>query len=322
MKMTKIKIAITLLAVCHVLISHGQQESMFTQFIYNTQILNPAYIGYKEALSVTAVHRSQWVGFKGAPNTQNLSIYSPLKKRELAVGMSLMHDKIGPTRETNIQGDISYRFRLTNRAMLSYGLKFSAGLYQIALTDLTYTSAFYDQLLQQNITDDMFQQNTKGLILPNVGFGVYYFRKEFFAGISSPKLIRNKLEKRNSEVFDFVDGSSEPTVYLMGGYLFDINKELKFQPSALIKGTLGAPLSMGLFANLLIQKEIKVGAFYHFGENFGGLVQYQMTEQFKMGYSLDFGANRLIRTNFGSHEVMLNYTMNYRRKRVVYPRYF
>jgi len=321
MKMRNIKYLLAGLAMWRVGAS-AQQESMYTQFIYNTQVLNPAYTGYKEALSITAVHRSQWVGFKGAPNTQNISIYSPLKKRELAIGMSLMHDKIGTTRESNIQGDISYRFRLTNRAMLSFGLKFSAGLYQIALTELDYTSAFYDQLLEQNITDDSFAQNTKGLILPNVGFGVYYFRKEFFLGLSSPKMIRNKLERRNSDMFDFIEGSTEPTVYLMGGYLFDINKQLKFQPSGLIKGTMGAPLSVGLFANLLIQKEIKVGGFYHLGENFGGLIQYQLTEQFKCGYSMDFAANRLIRTNFGSHEVMLNYTLNYRKKRVVYPRYF
>jgi type IX secretion system PorP/SprF family membrane protein len=322
MTMKTLKYSLAIMGLAFVWQARAQQEPMFTQYVLNTQIINPGYVGYKEALNVTGVHRSQWVGFKGAPMTQTLSIYTPLKKRELAVGASLIHDKIGPTRQSEFQGDFAYRLRLSNRAMLSFGLKATVGLYQVSLTDLLYTSSQYDLLLQQPIPDEAFAANMRGLVLPNVGFGVFYFKRDYFVGLSSPKMIRNRLQKRSNELWDFTEGSTEPTVYLMGGYIFEINKELKFQPTALIKGTHGAPLSAGLFANLLIQKELKVGAFYHVGENFGALVQYQLNDQFRFGYSTDFAANRLIRTNFGSHEVLLNYTLNYRKKRIIYPRYF
>ena len=130
MKMTRY-ISVLILFLAMGLSAIAQQESMFTQFVYNTQLINPGYVGYKEALSITAHHRSQWVGFKGAPHTSTVSIYSPLKKKSLAVGATVSHDIIGPSSETQIQGDIAYRMRLSNRATISFGAKVSAGHYQV-----------------------------------------------------------------------------------------------------------------------------------------------------------------------------------------------
>ncbi len=300
----------------------AQQESMFTQYIYNTQVINPAYVGYREALSITAHHRSQWIGFKGAPSTQTVSIYSPLKKAELALGAVLIHDKIGPTSETDLQFDFAYRVRLSNRATLSFGTKVSAGLYQLNLSGLDISSNYYHLLNQSVPTDELYMYNTTGLILPNIGFGMYYYKKLYFLGISSPKMLRNRLEKRNSANFELGQGRTEPTLYLQGGYLFEIDKDFKLQPTGLIKVTANAPLSVGLFMSAIFIEDIKVGAFYHFGETAGALVQYQINDQIRLGYSFDIATNRLISTNFGSHEIMFNYLFNYRRKRIVYPRYF
>lgn len=300
----------------------AQQESMFTQFVYNTQLINPAYVGYKEALSITAHHRSQWVGFKGAPNTSTVSIYSPLKKQEIAIGAVMAYDKIGPSSEASLQADIAYRMRLSNRATLAFGAKVSAGLYQVRLSELDLTSNYYNLTGRPVQYDESFAYNTSGVILPNVGFGMYYYKKNYFLGISSPKMIQNKLEKRSSELYSLLEGTSRPTLYLQGGYLFEIDRDFKLQPTGIVKMTQNAPVSIGAFVNAIFIDKIRVGAFYHLFETGGAIVQYQLNDQMRVGYSIDLPVNKLITTNFGSHEVMFNYLFNYRRKRIVYPRYF
>lgn len=316
---------ITLSALCLVFvteIARAQQEPMFTQYVYNTQLINPAYVGYKEALSITAHHRSQWVGFKGAPSTSTVSLYSPLKKNQLAVGAVLSHDKIGPSSETSLQGDVAYRLRLSNRATLSFGAKVSVGLYQVRLADLELSSDYYNLIGRDVPFDESFAYNTSGVILPNIGFGAYYYKKNYFLGISSPKMIPTKLEKKSSELYSLLEGTSQPTLYLQGGYLFDIDKDFKLQPTGLIKVTPYAPLSIGAFVNAIFIEKIRVGVFYHLQESGGAIVQYQLNDQIRVGYSADVAANKMISTNYGSHEVMFNYLFNYRRKRVIYPRYF
>jgi type IX secretion system PorP/SprF family membrane protein len=300
----------------------GQQESMFTQYVYNTQLINPGYVGYKEALSITAHHRSQWVGFEGAPHTSTVSIYSPLKKKAIAVGATISHDIIGPSSESSVQGDIAYRMRLSNRATLSFGAKVSVGLYQVRLTEVDLTSNYYN-LLGQNVPfDEAFAYNTSGVVLPNIGFGAYYYKKNYFLGVSSPRMIQNKLEKRTSELYDLLEGTTRPTLYVQGGYLFDIDKDFKLQPTGIIRVTQNAPMSIGAFVNAIFIDKIRVGLFYHYLEAGGAIVQYQINDQMRVGYALDVPTNRLITTSFGSHEIMFNYQFNYRRRRVVYPRYF
>lgn len=300
----------------------AQQEPMFTQYVYNTQLINPAYVGYKEALSITAHHRSQWVGFKGAPSTSTISLYSPLKKNQLAIGAVISHDKIGPSSESTLQGDLAYRLRLSNRATLSFGAKVSVGLYQVRLADLELSSDYYNLLGRDVPFDESFAYNTSGVILPNIGFGAYYYKKNYFLGVSAPKMIPTKLEKKSSELYSLLEGTTQPTLYLQGGYLFDIDTDFKLQPTGLIKITPYAPISIGAFVNAIFIEKIRVGLFYHLKETGGAIVQYQLNDQIRVGYSVDVAANKMISTNFGSHEVMFNYLFNYRRKRVIYPRYF
>lgn len=320
--MKKHILPLVMISLLNANLAFAQQEPMFTQYIYNTQLINPGYVGYKEALSITAHHRSQWVGFQGAPHTSTISIYSPLKKQELAVGAVMSHDRIGPSRETSVQGDFAYRLRLSNRATLSFGAKVSVGLFQVRLADLDISSDYYNLINQPVPTDELFMYNTSGVILPNIGFGMYYYKKEYFLGISSPKMLQNKLEQRGTANYELLQGTSEPSLYLQGGYLFEIDRDFHLQPTGLIKMTLNAPISVGAFVNAIFAKNIRVGAFYHYNETAGAVFQYQLNDQIRVGYSFDVAASRMISTNFGSHEVMFNYLFNYRRKRVIYPRYF
>ncbi len=294
----------------------AQQEAVNSQFMMNKLMINPGYAGYKEAPNLTFVHRSQWIGFKGAPMSTVIGFDMPLKKNELAVGGNLFFDKLGPTSRIGLYGDFAYRTRLSNRATLSWGATVSLDVYQANLTDLTLSSDYYNQ------QDDAFANNVKGLLLPNAGFGAYYFKKDHYIGLSCPKMIRPKLEKRNSPLYDVMVGRQEPTIFLMGGKQFKVNKDLQLQPSVLVRAVWNSPLSVGLYGNAILFKDFNVGIFYHFRENLGLMGQWQINKQTKVGYSFDFATNQLIKTNWGSHELTLNYVLSTKKKRIVYPRYF
>lgn len=296
--------------------ARAQQDAVTSQFIMNKMFINPGYTGYREQPTLVAVHRSQWVGFKGAPSTQVFSFDTPLKKNELAAGGGLMHDKLGPTSRLGISGYFAYRTRLTNRATLSWGATASLQLYQANMTDLALTSDYYGQI------DDAFMYNTKGLLIPNLGFGAYYHKKDHFIGISAPSMIRPRLEKRKSPVYETLNGRYEPTIYLMGGKIYKVNKDLNIQTSALFRGTFNSPLSLGFYASAIYLKNYNMGIFYTFRENLGLSFQWQIDKQLKVGYSVDIATNTLIRTNYGSHELAVNYTLPTKKKRIVYPRYF
>ncbi len=295
---------------------HAQQDPTHTQYIMNKLFVNPAYAGYKELPTISALHRTQWLGFKGAPMTQVLSYDSPLKGDELAFGTTLIHDRIGPQRTTGIAGDLCYRVRLSNRSSISFGAKGTLELQQAALSELVLTSDYY------GTADADFMQNIRSLLLPNVGFGVYYNQRSHFISLSVPKMIRNKLVSRGSDLFQALNGRQEPTAFLMAGYLHKINREVKIQPNMSVRAQWGAPVSVGTHVNVIFLDQFNVGAFYYHLETAGAMFQWQINAQFKAGYSMDFPVNALIRTSFGSHELALNYNLSTKRKRIIYPKYF
>lgn len=294
----------------------AQQDAMFTQYVYNKQFYNPAYTGYKEVFSASIQHRNQWIGFKGAPMTSVISVATPLQIDELAIGGSLMYDRLGPTSEAQLTADISYRIRLMNRTTLAFGAKVSAGLFQANLIDVALTSDYYNQ------ADENFMYNQNGVFLPNAGFGVFYYGKDFYMGLSSPKMLRNRLEQKGSELYDVLEGRTEPTLYLTGGKTWKINRYLKFQPNMLVRATYNAPVSVSTFANIIYMDQLQAGLFYNFNEVAGAVIQWQMDKNWRIGYSIDLPTSQLIRTNYGSHELMINYTPGAKRKKIIYPRYF
>jgi len=314
--MNKYKILTAIIALVVSSGVYAQQEPITSQFIMNKMFINPGYTGYKEQGTFTAMHRSQWVGFKGAPMTQIISFDTPLKKNQLAAGGAIIHDKLGPTSRIGLMGDFAYRTRLTNRATLSWGAQVSMDVFQMNLTDLTLASDYYGTF------DEAFMQNTKGLIVPNIGFGAYYYKKDHFIGLSAPKMLRPKLEKKSSMAYSLLDGRNEPIIYLMGGKMFKVNKDLMIQGSTLIRTQWNAPMSIGLYCNAHYMKQFNLGLFYYFAENAGVMFQWQVDKQFKFGYSLEIPTSALIRTGWGSHELVASYAMASKKKRIVYPRYF
>jgi type IX secretion system PorP/SprF family membrane protein len=195
-------------------------------------------------------------------------------------------------------------------------MKGTMTLYQMNLTDLDLISDY------EGSEDEFFLANPENLLLPNAGAGIFYYTQRSFIGLSAPKLLRNQLDKRNTTAYFQMEGKEEPTLYLAAGKLWRLDRDYQFQPTVIIKATNNAPLSAGFYANLYIFDSFRVGVFYHLNEVAGALLQYEYEGKWKFGYSVDVAANRLIQTNYGSHELMLSYSLAPKRKRIVYPRYF
>lgn len=302
-----------IIAILVVLITVGknvnaQQDAMFTHYMYNTQWLNPAYAGTREALTITGIHRSQWVGFDGAPIDQSLTMHSPILNGKMGLGLSVLNDKIGPTKSTLVAIDLSYHVKLSKKSKLAFGLKGLANFYKNNSSSLT--------LDQQS--DVAFAQNVN-TVLPNVGAGLYYYRERFYFGVSTPKLLENKLGNG-------VPASSKEQrhYFVIVGAVFNLSKDLKLKPTAFVKATEAAPIEGDVTAMFLYKEKFNIGAMYRTGDATGVLIGYNFTEQFYLGYSFDWSmANTTGKYNSGSHEIMLRYDLIYKSKaKIKSPRYF
>ncbi len=287
----------------------AQQDAMFTHYMYNTLWLNPAYAGTRDALTITGIHRSQWVGFEGAPIDQTLTMHSPILKGKMGAGLSVLNDKIGPTKSTIIAIDLDYQIKLNTKSKLSFGIKGLANFYNNNINAL--------KLDNQN--DAAFAENTQR-ILPNTGAGIYYYRERFYAGISVPKLMENKLNSNSLNA----TSKEQRHYFLILGTVFDLNKDLKFKPTCFIKATQAAPIEGDITANFIIKDKINLGAMYRTGDAVGLLLGYNFTEQFSVGYSFDWSmANTTGKYNSGSHEIMLRYDLISKTKaKIKSPRFF
>lgn len=309
----------TYLTLCVFLLTatfgNAQQFLSFSQFSFNKGEFNPAYTGYKETWNAALVHRSQWVGFKGAPSSQTLLMEAPIRNTKIAIGGRLVHDKIGPTSEIILAGDIAYRLRLRDRKTLSFGLKLLGSYHQSNITDLALISDYYGEV------DSQFELNPENTFAPNVGFGVYYYSKKFYVGLSSPRMLRTELNKNQySNITNL--GKTAQVYYFMTGYTWKINRTLEFLPNLTVLATENSPLSIGTYMNFIFMKEFSLIFNYHYLESTGVAFQWKLDKKWNIGYSLDFAANALIKTNYGSHEINLGYVIRAKTNRIVYPRYF
>ncbi len=291
----------------------AQQEAMFTHYAFNTLAINPGYAGSRDALTITGLHRSQWVGFAGAPTTQTLTLHTPLMGDQIGVGLSVLNDQIGPMKSTAINGDFAYKLKINSKAKLAFGLKGGVNLVQANLTNLSVNDE----------QDNSFTSNIKSSALPNFGFGLYYYTTKWYAGISTPKLLKNKFQSSNNNV---EIGVEKRHLYVIGGLMLNLNADetLKFRPTTLIKITEAAPAELDLTGMLVIQDKLELGAMFRTGDAVGVLLGYNFTPQLRLGYSFDWSfVNNTAKYNNGSHEVMLRYDFIYGDKeRVKSPRYF
>ena len=186
------KILLIIVTIFSGLSINAQQDPMFTHYSFNTQAINPAYAGSRDALTITGLHRSQWVNFKGAPKTQTITAHSPVFNEEIGIGLSFLNDKIGPTNTSSFYFDFSYKLKINDKAKLAFGLK---GGLNYRLTDL-------NGLTVKELNDPVFQSDLKSEFLPNFGFGLYYYTDKYYVGVSSPKILENNYSEQTVNTSD------------------------------------------------------------------------------------------------------------------------
>jgi type IX secretion system PorP/SprF family membrane protein len=306
----KIKIAALLLMS---IASYSQQDAQFTQYMYNTINVNPAYAGSRETMSIFALHRTQWVGLDGAPVTNTASIHTPINGSNVGLGLSVINDRIGPSDENNIAVDFSYTISTSERYKLSFGLKASANLLNIDFTKLNQ----YDQ------NDYAFDTNIDNKFSPNIGVGLYLHSDNTYIGLSAPNLLETKHFDRyagtgaNSHV-----ATEKIHYYLIAGHVFDLSPSIKFKPSTMIKAVQGAPLQVDISGNFMFNDKFVAGVAYRWSAAASALVGFQVNDSWFIGYGYDLETTKLSNYNSGSHEIFLRYELFTRNSRIVSPRFF
>ncbi|TDS65267.1 PorP/SprF family type IX secretion system membrane protein [Myroides indicus] len=288
--------------------TYAQQDPQYTQYMYNTSMINPAYTGSRGVLSVFGLYRTQWVGLDGAPKTANISVSSPIGESGLGIGASFTNDRIGAMDENTFSVDLSYAIDLNHEYKLAFGLKGTANLLNVD----------YTKLQIYNGTDPTVQNNIDNKFTPNIGAGLYLYSEKSYLGFSVPNFLTTDRYNDN----DITTMRQKMHYYLMGGYVFEFNPSLKFKPAFLAKAIEGAPLQVDLTANFLIIDKFTLGAAYRWDASISGLVGFQINEGLFIGYTYDAETSKLARYNSGSHEIFLRFDLFNRYTRINTPRFF
>jgi type IX secretion system PorP/SprF family membrane protein len=304
---------------------YAQQEPMNTMFAYNKLPVNAAYTGGKDLISMRMVYRHQWTNLPGAPQTINFNIHSPLKKERIALGLSVLNDRLGSTKQTWIMPSFAYRIPFKNDTKLSFGISAGVLFYKTNLVTLEAV----------NVGDPLLENNLRG-VSANAGVGMYYYGQKFYFGISMPNIlplnyIKNKDNNQLPDRFKMV-----PHLYIMGGYTFEIGKKKKFwiQPQLLMKYIASTkfkvPFEMDVNTTFTIYKIFNFGATYRTGlankfdnrESVDVMGLFNIPKGFSIGYSYDITISRVKYYNNGTHEIMIGYDFDTQKKGVRTPRYF
>lgn len=288
----------------------AQQDPNFTQYMYNTMSINPAYAGSRDVFSATALHRSQWLGFDGAPASQTLSAHSPIQDGKMGLGLNVMNEQIGVTQETDINAVYSYAIQVSRFSKLSFGI--NAGINMLNVD--------FNELNRFDPTDPEFQNNLENRVSPQVGLGALLYNDRYFIGLSVPALLRND-RFEDSSVQD-AEISDRPHYYLTAGLVFDLSPNLKFKPSVLMRHVSGAPFLAEASGNFLVNDKFTVGAAYRLNAAFSGLFAFQVSDSILMGLAYDRDTSTLVNYNDGSIEFFARFELFKKYKRMYTPRFF
>jgi type IX secretion system PorP/SprF family membrane protein len=291
-------------------VAKGQQDPMYTQYIFNLQTVNPAYAGFWDRMGVLALSRNQWVGFKGHPTTQTFSIQSPMRSQNVGVGFNAVLDKVGLEKRLTVNFDYAYKVLLSDVTFLRFGVKGG-------FTNYSNNLLAYEQY-PDNQWDPLFQTNISNKFMPNFGFGLFLSSEDYYVSLSLPRIIQNKYESNTS---NYSTSSDLRQIYLAGGLLFTLSDQVKFKPTIMTKCVVGAPFQLDVTANFLLAEKFWIGAMYRSGDAFGVITQWVVNNNLRFGYAHDFTVTDLSKYHHGVHEIMLSYEFSGLFK-VVSPRYF
>ena len=291
----------------------AQQDPHYTQYMYNMNVINPAYAGSKENLAFGLLYRKQWVDIEDSPTTATFSGHSPVGKN-VGLGLSAINDEIGPVKETNVYADFSYTLQLGGEHRLALGIKAGATFHKVGLFD-----DINGTLPQPG--DPAFSENVSNTYL-NIGTGAFYYTDKYYVAFSVPNMLKSKhLDiTRTGTAYNF--GSEVQHYFLTGGYVFQVSDNVKLKPSFMLKSSFEVSPSVDGSLNALFYEKFEIGATYRLDDSFGGMVNYAITPNLRIGYAYDHIISELNVTTPSSHEVMLLFDLNFPKKVSRSPRYF
>jgi type IX secretion system PorP/SprF family membrane protein len=287
----------------------AQFNPQYNSYMLDGLVINPAYTGTRECLSVVGLHSSQWVGFEGAPTSDFLSIHSPINNKH-AIGINILNDRIGVRNLTSILPSYAYHLKISNTQKLAFGVNAGLNMFNVRNSDVTTINA-----------DNVFQENIKTRSLPNIGAGLYYYSKKFYLGLSAPSLFYNEFTNVAAKSNAFQLRSKQMVLLLSSGGTVNISDDFVWKPSVLFKTILSGVYQLDLNSTFYFRDKISAGVSYRHKDAFVGLVGFRFNTQFDIAYSYSFPLSNIVRISSGSHEVMIRYEL---RKKVdtFNPRYF
>jgi type IX secretion system PorP/SprF family membrane protein len=288
----------------------AQQDPQYTQYMYNQNVINPAYAGTQDGTNITALYRQQWSGINGAPETITLSGSTSIGDR-LGVGFSVISDNVGPVSETNAYGDFSYRLPVGEKTTLALGMKIGMTFHDVNLATIR-TTVPNDNVFSDQISENYF----------NVGAGAFLYGSNWYVGASVPNLLNAVHLDENENQSGASLGSETQHYFLTGGYVFDVADNIKLKPNVLVKGAFDAPVSFDLNTNVLFNNKFEIGVSYRLEDSFSGLIGMNITDNIKVGYAYDRVISDISVVANSSHEVFITFGLAFPRKVMQSPRFF
>lgn len=302
-------------------ITFAQQDAQYTQYMYNTIVVNPAYAGSRGVFNFTGLHRSQWVGLDGAPRTQTLSAHAPLGER-VGLGGSIVHDEIGPTQETYANVDFAYAIPTGERGKLAMGIKGGLRIFDVNFNRLNIFS-----VQQGQGVDPSFENNIEDQLSPTIGVGLFYYTDKFYLGLSAPNLLETShldRSKLSNSASSSQLAEERVNYYLSVGRTFDISDNVKFKPTLFSKLVFGAPLQIDATANFLLYEKLTLGAAYRWSAALSAMVGFQISNSTMIGLAYDRETTELgnSKINDGSYEIFMRFELFRKSRRIITPRFF
>lgn len=291
----------------------AQQDPVFTQYMFNGQIFNPAYAGMWEKIGFTTLVREQWAGINRAPLTEALSFHSPLNNESVGMGFNIINDTYGREKRLSVLADYAYEVNLTPQRRLRFGLKFGFVNYKNPLTEY--------ELYPDGKYDVAFAQDVDLKFLPNFGIGFFLYEDYYYIGLAVPKLIENQF----TENYNNYSTSSEiRTFYLNGGYIFHLDPmdRFIFKPTMMVRASWGTPVQWDLAANILIYEKLWLGVMNRSGNAVCVTSQWMFNKHFRVGFAMDITYNEIFPYQMGTYEFTLGYDIDFFGRSYIRAKYF
>jgi type IX secretion system PorP/SprF family membrane protein len=306
----------------------AQQEMLYTQYFFSQLVINPAYAGNDDGLSLTGLSRKQWFGIEGSPTTfsfiahtsisnhnSNCRTYAggsnrrslrPVRNKQMGLGLVVFNDKIGVTNTFLTSLSYSYKIKFKPGTRLSFGLQ----------TTVLNFGQLLDKLENPEYNDPTFQDNITALRF-NVGTGIFFETDRFYIGGSVPELYKNILDSKNT-----LGEKQLRQYFLTGGYVFYLNKVFKFKPTFLVRYTDNIPWQSDISANFLYNDKLWVGVSYRHNNSLNFTSEIILSGNFRIGVAYDYAIGAINKATYGSAEIMINYVFQKSGKKIINPRYF